>query len=299
MMENQTQSQPAKLAVHKAEPKDFFLHLFTMGLMYYSVGSFINLAFNIIERIFPDIANNYYSGNSGLSVAMRVSIASLIVIFPLYLYLNHYLHKTYEKYPEKKQLRIRKWLTYFTLFVSAIALAGDLVTVIYIFLGGDITTRFILKAVTVLVTAGAVFYYYLTDTKKEEAVISDSKIMKYFGYFVVAVVLAVVAYSLYIVGSPNSARLQNLDARRVNDLQMTQNNLIYYWQAKQKLPAVLEDLVDPTRGVYVAVDPENSAPYGYNIKGSLEFSLCANFSKESGDLSGSYISPKALPPVPV
>lgn len=174
MEENQTQIQSAKPVAHKAEPKDFFLHLFTMGLMYYSVGSFINLVFDIINKIFPDVANYIYSGDSGFSTGMRMSIASLVVLFPLYLYLNYYLHKLYENHPEKKQLRIRKWLTYLTLFVAAITLAGDLVWVIYAFLGGEITTRFILKAITVLVVSGVVFYYYLTDIKKEETAVPQS-----------------------------------------------------------------------------------------------------------------------------
>jgi len=174
MEENQIQTQSVRSVTHKAEPKDFFLHLFTMGLMYYSVGSFIYLVFDIINQIFPDPANYIYSVGLGLSTEMRMYLASLIVIFPLYLYLNHYLHKQYEKYPEKKLLRIRKWLTYLTLFVAAITLVGDLVTVIYTFLGGEITTRFILKAVTVLVVAGVVFYYYLTDIKKEEAAASQT-----------------------------------------------------------------------------------------------------------------------------
>ena len=166
MEQNQMISQQGKSPVHKTEPKDFFLHLFTMGLMYFSVGNFLALAFEMINRLFPDQLNNYYY--SGFSSGMRFSIASLVVLFPLYLYLNTFLHKQYEANPEKKELKIRKWLIYFTLFVSAITLVGDLVYAVYSLLDGELSARFWSKALIVLVTAGAVFYYYLHDIRKTE-----------------------------------------------------------------------------------------------------------------------------------
>lgn len=165
-MEQTHTNEQNKPMAHKTDPKDFFLHLFTMGLMYFSVGNFLALAFAIINRVFPDIINNYYY--SGFSSSMRFSIASLIILFPLYLYLNNYLHKQYEKQPEKKELKIRKWLIYFTLFVSAITLVGDLVYSVYSLLDGELSARFWSKALVVLLAAGAVFYYYLYDLKKGE-----------------------------------------------------------------------------------------------------------------------------------
>ena len=167
-MEQTQMGGQTKPVVHRTEPKDFFLHLFTMGLMYFSVGNFIALTFEIINRVFPDVLNSYYY--SCFSSGMRFSIASLIILFPLYLYLNSFLHKQYEKQPEKKELRIRKWLIYLTLFVSAITLVGDLVYGVYQLLDGELSARFWGKAAIVLLTAGAVFYYYLHDIKKGEKV---------------------------------------------------------------------------------------------------------------------------------
>ena len=153
-------------STQRTGPKDFFLHLFTMGLMYFSVGNFIFLAYEIINRVFPDQLSNYYY--SGFSSGMRFSIASLVVLFPLYLYLNSFLHKQYDTYPEKRELKVRKWLIYFTLFISAITLVGDLVYAVYSLLDGELSARFWSKALTVLLAAGAVFYYYLNDIKKSE-----------------------------------------------------------------------------------------------------------------------------------
>jgi hypothetical protein len=122
--------------------------------------------------------------------------------------------------------------------------------------------------------------------------------MKYFIYGILAVIFILVVAGFFIINSPSTERALRFDETRVSDLQNTQYQVIYYWQAKQKLPSALSDLVDSTRGVSVPIDPENRSAYGYNIKGPLEFSLCANFSKASSDQSAQYAQPKILQTVP-
>ena len=119
--------------------------------------------------------------------------------------------------------------------------------------------------------------------------------MKYLGYFAAVIVLAAVAYGLYIVGSPNSARLKNFDAQRISDLQYLQNQIIYYWQAKQALPKELSTLEDATRGVGVPTDPESDSAYAYTIQGPLAFTLCANFYGPSEDVTGGSSAPVPVP----
>ena len=63
---------------------------------------------------------------------------------------------------------IRRWLTYFTLFVAAGFLIGDLTTLVYNVLGGEITIRFSLKVIVVGAIAGTIFGYYLRDLRREE-----------------------------------------------------------------------------------------------------------------------------------
>jgi high-affinity Fe2+/Pb2+ permease len=63
--------------------------------------------------------------------------------------------------PEKLESGVRKWLTYIALLLASATVIGDLVTFLSYFLRGDLTTRFVLKVLTVLVIAGGVFWYYL------------------------------------------------------------------------------------------------------------------------------------------
>ena len=57
-------------------------------------------------------------------------------------------------------------------------------------------------------------------------------------------ILAVVTIGsgFFIVGTPAEARLARFDAQKVSNLQNIQSQVVYYWQAKQKLPAEIADL---------------------------------------------------------
>ena len=83
------------------------------------------------------------------------------------------------------------------------------------------------------------------------------------------------------MGSPAKQRSLRLDDRRVNDLQSIQYQVINYWQQKEKLPATLNDLVNPLTGYSLPVEPEfeKGNVYEYAVKGPLKFELCATFSQ--------------------
>ena len=150
----------------KTEPKDIFTHLLAIAALYSSAVSFLVFMFQYVNHLIPDqIDTHYYSQESDLD-SMRWAIAMLIIFFPTFFLTTRFLNKTYLASPSKQNLRIRKWLLYFTLFVAALTLLGDLVALIYAFLNGDLTLRFILKVIAVLFVAGSIFYYYLWDVRR-------------------------------------------------------------------------------------------------------------------------------------
>lgn len=151
----------------KTSPKDIFLHLLAIIALYVSAGSFIALLFQYINLGFPDpIAGGDYYGIRSVYSVIRWSIATLVIVFPAYLGASWLLNKSYAAAPAKKNLRIRKWLIYFTLFAAAIIIAGDLVALIFNLLGGELTARFLLKMLTILFVIGSVFVYYFWDLKR-------------------------------------------------------------------------------------------------------------------------------------
>jgi hypothetical protein len=153
----------------KAGPKDVFLQLLSIITLYVSVWALIDLLFQFVNLAFPDaLAGDYWQVQS-VQYSLRRAISILIIVFPAYLIVNWLLGKSYTAVPERKNLRIRKWLVYLTLFLSAIVLIIDLVVLVNNLLSGDLTTAFILKVLAVLVVIGGVFLYYLWDIRKQSA----------------------------------------------------------------------------------------------------------------------------------
>lgn len=286
-MENNVQSQTSKRNL----PRDVFLHLLAIVTLYWSAISFVTLCWQYINYFFKD-ALDYQYMYGGFSGPIRFAVASLIIVFPVFMLVSWFLNKIYSKEAQVRESKLRKWLIYLTLFVAALVIIGDLISVINTFLGGEITVRFILKALSVLVVAAIVFWYYLDDVRRD----SPSKLSKYFAIATGIIVLVSVVGAFFIIGSPAKARLMQLDQRRTNDLQTIQYQVVNYWQRKGTLPETMSDLDDPISGYSSPVDPENNQPYEYHIKDavSLTFELCATFSLSSNS-NISNIETKPLP----
>ena len=101
--------------------------------------------------------------------------------------------------------------------------------------------------------------------------------------FVAIVVLAVgaaVTAGLTLVGPPSEARLERLDARRVEDLQRL-SRLIDVHRAKHgRLPASL-DKVDFEPLAETIKDPATGQPYEFRSTGENRYELCAVFDRPS------------------
>lgn len=270
------------LNLPKSSPKDVFMHLLAMVTLYASAVSFGVLLFQYIELSFPDPLTDFYSRSSS---AIRWALASLVIIFPAYFWLAWTLAREMTREPLKQEVKTRKWLLYFTLFAAAVVIIGDLVTLIFNFLNGDLSARFVLKVLAVLFIALAVFVYYLWNLRKGAAALSDPR-MRWFVFSVTALVVAAVVYGFFAAGSPFAERLRRFDDRRVANLQEIQWQVINFWQRKDKLPGKLGDLRDDISGFVPPSDPETALTYDYRVLGNLKFELCADFKTESRESRG-------------
>jgi len=146
--------------------QEAFLYLLVFLTLYVSAIQLGALAFNVIERWFPDPLDR----NERLYIPERISVplASVMVAFPLYVWFTGILVRRLRRNPELRASKIRKWLTYLTLFVASATIITDLITLLTRLLQGELTTRFVLKVLVVLVIAVLLFIYYLSDLRPEE-----------------------------------------------------------------------------------------------------------------------------------
>lgn len=147
--------------------REAFLYLVMFFTLYLSSISFGTLLFQFINRALPDpLEFPYYLEN--IRHAIRWSTSSLVIAFPVFIYASWLLNKAMRKDPEKRGSKIRKWLTYVTLFIAAGVIIGDLISLVFNLLGGEFTLRFVLKVTVVGAIAGTIFGYYLWDLRLEE-----------------------------------------------------------------------------------------------------------------------------------
>ena len=253
-------------------PKDVFLELWVMGSLYLSATFIITLLFQYINYFFVDAANPYSFSQS----TVRWTVAILVAVLPTHIFALRLREKEYLIAPDKREHKFRKLLIYLTLFIAAIACVVDLATLVYFFLNGELSIRFLLKVLSVAIVAGGVFWYYLTDLKRATpAVPQNAKLAR---WTALAIILIVIIGAFFISGSPFRARLEKLDTQRVSDLQNIQSQIIYYWQKKGTIPANLNELTDSISGYRAPADPESGTAYEYKGLSNLSFELCATFS---------------------
>lgn len=159
---------PVPRARPSLSAREAFIYLVLFGTLYTSAFYLGGLIFDMINLRFPDPAQESENYSTYIRESMRWSISSLIVAFPVFLYLSWTSEREVMRDPVKRASKVRRWLTYLTLFASACALIGDVTTLVYNALGGELTIRFVLKVVTVGLIAGTAFVYYLRDLRQDE-----------------------------------------------------------------------------------------------------------------------------------
>ncbi|MFH1315716.1 MAG: DUF5671 domain-containing protein [Candidatus Uhrbacteria bacterium] len=260
----------------RSTAKDVFSYLLAIVTLYVGVISFIALYFQYINIKFPDVLSFYYP--MALEI-IRQSMASLIVVWPVFILISWMIYRDLISQPGKIDIAIRKWLLYLTLFITSITIIVDLITLVRYFLDGEITTRFILKVLVILVVAAAVFAYYLWELRRDTA--GKTKLPRNAAIVTAVLALGTIILGFVFVGSPATQRLVRLDSQRVDNLAEIQYEMINYYSLKQELPEVLSDLNNSIYGFVVPTDPADQSEYQYNIISDLEFELCATFATES------------------
>ena len=238
----------------KTGPRDVFLQFLSVMSLYVAAGSFITLIFQYINYWIPDPLEAGYGYISSIFNSIRLAISILIVIFPVYAWTLWFIDKGYKEVPERMAMKSRKWLVYLTIFLAALLIIGDFVALVYLLLRGEFTARFLLKVLTIILVAGAVFIYYLKEIKRQAGEVK-TPLVKAVSYAAIAIVAASIVGGFFIVGSPAEERAYRFDDERAQNLGIIQSAIVNYWQAKQKLPEKLSQIPDGINVVSLPREP--------------------------------------------
>lgn len=266
--------------------KDFFLHIGIIASLYVFATSLLSFLFDIINYVFPDRQAFYADPYSG---SLRFALSTLIVSFPLMLVLLRVVHTDLTVNIAKRDLGLRKWLIYLTFFITLLTVAIDLIVLLNTFLGGEITTRFVLKVVAVIVVAGGIFWATLADLRG--VFFAKPAVRKISLAVAIILVLASIVWGFIVIGSPTTFRNIRDDNQRTIDLQNIQWQIVNQYQSKGALPKSLGELTDSISSYVTPKDPATNIPYEYATVATTTavgptFSLCSTFAEKSQDLKG-------------
>ena len=284
---------PKRRAYLSARETFFYLVLF--ATLYTSAINAGTILFLWIERMFPD---RQWAPETLLGAAARArgATAALVIAFPVFLLMSRTIGALLAREPVKRGSRIRKWLTYVTLFIAAMVLVGNLIVLVTGLLSGEITPRFALKVLAVFLIAGAVFAHYAGDLRREEqATPLPVRRAAPLARLAAAAMILVMITGFFAAGSPRQARLRKLDSDRIEALQQIDRGLRVYYQRRGELPESLDPLLrEPDTFVAEAlVDPVSHDRYEYRVldQATGRYEVCAVFqlADSTGGRGGPYI----------
>lgn len=257
----------------------FFLYLISFFALGFSVSGVISIIYAFIEKFIKDVAEySYYSYGYGESI-VKYGISSILAAGTVYIIIMWYISKLLYKGSIPENSKARKWLTYIVMFFAAATILGDLVTIFYNFLGGEMASKFFLKALIVLIIAGAIFGFYFWDMKKRDIMGKKYKINSIAGIILISVFLILIIAPFFSISNPFEARKQNIDDATVSRLTRIDNSIKNFYQENNRLPSYLSDLKS-SESYYVLKD-DDIKDIGYKIKNKTGYELCTNFLADS------------------
>ena len=251
--------------------REAFFYLLSFAMLGVWVVALVWLGDMLIDRAFPS-ALDYDNLYQRSSIAWQM--ASIIIAFPIYLWIGYLLSREVAKRPETLDSGVRKWLTYIALVITAGTLVGDGVWFLTTFLTGEISQRFIFKALMLFVIVGCVYWYYLATIRVDRPTGSYNRT---FGSLAVVGVLLAVILGFVGIGSPSYGLGLNYDNQRTRDLYWLEDSVHDVYSPKKGLPRGLAQ-VDPA-GSH-SIDP-SGRPYTYLPGTGANYRLCANFDTDT------------------
>ena len=265
---------------NKQNAKYAFYYLLSLVALIFVAVSVGMIVYSIIDINVPDALNSYFTNHDG---QLKFGISALMIATPIYYIISGLIFKGLKKEEMEKESGIRRWLTYFIILVSSVIILGTLVGTINNFLSGELTSRFILKAITIFLISASVFSFYFYDIKRED-VLKKDLVIRLFFFISLALIIAAFISAFFFVESPKTARARRLDDIVVSNISSLESMVNSYYERYKKLPDNLEAVKGEKDMYYNAasfVDPETNQAIVYQKLNDKDFQFCATFRTDS------------------
>lgn len=247
----------------------YLLGLVTMGFTALGVGQIL---FQVINATF--VETTYHYDSTFDQFVLRFGMTALIISAPIFWVTVRAINKELADKRLAMDSLVRKWLTYFILLVTSVTILGVAMGLLYNFLGGELTTKFLLKSLVIGGIAGLIFGYYHYDINRTSFEV-NKQIKIFRGLFLVTVIASVVLGGYYIQ-SPAEARMIREDDERVSRLSSIRYQIEEYYRQNETVPDELEVIRERLyRGDIT--DPVTDEPFRYEKTANNEYTLCATF----------------------
>lgn len=217
----------------------FFYMLSLVALVFMSLSTGM-IVFQIINKYIVDIINQ--SRGRFSPDQLKFAISALIISAPIFYFTTRQIFKNLFSGALDKDSQIRKWLTYFILLVSSVVMIGWFIAVVNSFLDGELTLKFILKALTAVGIAAIIFSFYLYDIKRENVMGAKDNVLKIYFYGSLMLVIAVFAGALFIIESPTETRDRKMDDEVLRKLNRLDSSVRSYYVENERLPVDFGEL---------------------------------------------------------
>ncbi|MDP2690851.1 MAG: DUF5671 domain-containing protein [Candidatus Gracilibacteria bacterium] len=250
----------------------YMLVLVTLSFTAIGIGQ---IFFQIINSVFPEIVY-FYDGSFSADV-LRFGISSVIIAGPAYWVVSYMINKELANKTLEPESRVRKWLTYLILFIASVTVIGFLMGLLNSFLSGELTIKFILKALTSIVIAGLVFAYYFYDIRRDEFRVGSTIVAFRVLFFLILIGSLVSGF--FFIEAPSTVRAMREDDARVNNLSNLSYQIDVYYQQNRTVPQQLDqlDLTGQWMDPLYKVDPVSGDPFPYRVISESRYEICAQF----------------------
>jgi hypothetical protein len=139
----------------------YVINFITLGFWTVALG---NLCCVLIARAFPDAALGQAAPYAGLRLIDQISwqLAATLIALPVFLWMNRTIERELRRRPDLADSPIRSWITYAALVLGALVVLSDGIWFLEAFFRGELSIRFVLDSLVLLVLGGGVIAYYLS-----------------------------------------------------------------------------------------------------------------------------------------